>query len=429
MQSSLLRTISSFCDDKRYSDLADLISSHFNLDVEAKVYLERFIVSLQKGSADIAPLVGVANFEPSELALLKWRFSEKTPSNLARNLDYLGGGVPENLATILTHVANRLVPKRGFAALVTSVRNEGPWLLEWIAHHKALGFGLIIVVYNDSDDGTNEILEHLSQRREIIAIRNEVTASVSPQKKAFNAALHLVEEIHSFEWVSFLDADEFVTSVDVSDVSISKIVADVETRSKAASADRVDAILLHWRWFASPLQYEWVDGPVVKRFQLSTANDHVKSIARVSKVWSMSRLHVPTLIQPGLVVNSAGHSVGLSEQLSPPLYETAQINHYFAKSFQEFALKKSRGRGALGATGPQRDFENFLWGAHQLIPTETKGFDRTLMMLRSFLDDPAISALQSDSEKRSRQKIRSLESELDLRVLYENITTYVKSKS
>ncbi len=42
--------------------------------------------------------------------------------------------------------------------LVTTVRNEGPYLWEWVAHHRMIGFDNIIVFQNDSDDGTDQIL-------------------------------------------------------------------------------------------------------------------------------------------------------------------------------------------------------------------------------------------------------------------------------
>ncbi|MBL4751427.1 MAG: glycosyltransferase family 2 protein [Amylibacter sp.] len=41
------------------------------------------------------------------------------------------------------------------------MKNEGPYLLEWVAHHKALGFDHIVVCTNDCEDFTVEILKCL----------------------------------------------------------------------------------------------------------------------------------------------------------------------------------------------------------------------------------------------------------------------------
>ncbi|MEO0693576.1 MAG: glycosyltransferase family 2 protein, partial [Pseudomonadota bacterium] len=45
--------------------------------------------------------------------------------------------------------------------IVTNMKNEGPYILEWMAHHLALGFGHVIAVTNDCVDGTDEILQRL----------------------------------------------------------------------------------------------------------------------------------------------------------------------------------------------------------------------------------------------------------------------------
>ena len=33
--------------------------------------------------------------------------------------------------------------------LFSAVKNEGPFILEWIAYHKAVGFDAVLVVSND----------------------------------------------------------------------------------------------------------------------------------------------------------------------------------------------------------------------------------------------------------------------------------------
>ena len=43
-------------------------------------------------------------------------------------------------------------PGRGRRAIVSAMRNEGLWLLEWLAYHKAIGFDPIFVATNDCTD-------------------------------------------------------------------------------------------------------------------------------------------------------------------------------------------------------------------------------------------------------------------------------------
>ena len=41
---------------------------------------------------------------------------------------------------------------------VIKQKNEGAFLLEWIAYHKVIGFSNIVVLSNDCEDGSDEFL-------------------------------------------------------------------------------------------------------------------------------------------------------------------------------------------------------------------------------------------------------------------------------
>ena len=45
---------------------------------------------------------------------------------------------------------------------VLCVRNEGAFLLEWLAHHRAAGVTDFLVFSNDCDDGTDAMLDRLA---------------------------------------------------------------------------------------------------------------------------------------------------------------------------------------------------------------------------------------------------------------------------
>ena len=45
--------------------------------------------------------------------------------------------------------------------LVATAKNEGPYLLEWVAYHRMIGFDNILIFQNDSDDYTHETLRIL----------------------------------------------------------------------------------------------------------------------------------------------------------------------------------------------------------------------------------------------------------------------------
>ena len=47
---------------------------------------------------------------------------------------------------------------------VSCVKDEAPYLVEWIAYQRLIGFDHVIIAANDSTDGTNEILSALQRR-------------------------------------------------------------------------------------------------------------------------------------------------------------------------------------------------------------------------------------------------------------------------
>jgi hypothetical protein len=49
----------------------------------------------------------------------------------------------------------------GRTAIVTTMKNEGPFILEWLAYHRAIGVEDFLIYTNDCSDGTDTMLELL----------------------------------------------------------------------------------------------------------------------------------------------------------------------------------------------------------------------------------------------------------------------------
>ena len=46
---------------------------------------------------------------------------------------------------------------------ILCVRNEAAFLMEWLAHHRAVGFTDFLVFSNDCQDGTDAMLDRLAE--------------------------------------------------------------------------------------------------------------------------------------------------------------------------------------------------------------------------------------------------------------------------
>jgi len=47
---------------------------------------------------------------------------------------------------------------------VTCIRDEGPYILDWLAHHRTLGITDFLVFSNDCSDGSDQLLDALDAR-------------------------------------------------------------------------------------------------------------------------------------------------------------------------------------------------------------------------------------------------------------------------
>ena len=96
---------------------------------------------------------------------------------------------------------------------VTTQKNEGAFLLEWIAYHKIIGFTDIMILSNACEDGSDEMLDHLSKSGEIVHLRND---GPYDDRGIQFAALKLADRqkaVKEADWIMHLDIDEFLKSM------------------------------------------------------------------------------------------------------------------------------------------------------------------------------------------------------------------------
>lgn len=248
--------------------------------------------------------------------------------------------------TVLT-AARRRIPSRRSVCVLATARNEGPYILDWIAYHRALGVEHFFLYTNDNEDGSEDLLRPLHDAGIITWIENDCPKA-RPQLAAYNHALAVVPQILDFEWVAVIDLDEFIAL---------PLQRFPRLQDFLASQQRLptEIVALNWIVYMSNRQIHWSEEPVFKRFL--TQNSHsslVKSIFR-SNLFVRSLPHNPivddvsrsitTRDSNGRVVEfergaMAGHEVACRADA------TAWIAHYFTRSAEEFFWKLSRGRAS-----------------------------------------------------------------------------------
>ena len=91
---------------------------------------------------------------------------------------------------------------------VLTVRNEGAFLLEWLAHHRAAGVSDFVVLSNDCQDGTDAMLDRLAEMGWLTHLRND-----GPYDKAGIqfTGLRLADKavaVRGADWLIALDIDD-----------------------------------------------------------------------------------------------------------------------------------------------------------------------------------------------------------------------------
>jgi hypothetical protein len=308
-------------------------------------------------------------------------------------------------ARALNHlVLKRIRPSRR-AAVVCSMRDDGIYALEWIAHYQALGFEGIFIYTNDNADGSEHLLRRLAGHGVITLVESETAGTVRPEVKAFEHALNLLHDLRDYEWVLFVDSDEFFQP----GAAYRHCVANVlDALAARFPSEPPSAVVYEWLWFNSGMVFERRPGLLLERFQHASPHWLTKPLVRVRDATSMRKQHIPELCPGGFIVNSAFERLDAERvwERRPPQYAGGRINHYWPKSFEEFSLKKARGDALpIDADEYRRGFKLFFeWNGpetpetHHPVDTTFLGAVKSRMQRLRGLD--GIAAIEADVEAR-----------------------------
>ena len=123
--------------------------------------------------------------------------------------------------------------------IISTMKDEGPYILEWIAHYRVLGFTNFLIYTNDCSDGTDLLLDRLQQKGVVTHVRNEVLRR-GPHKSALKYAKE--QELYkTADWVFVCDVDEFLNIK----IGGGKVDDLIERFSYA------DALPVTWRLFSN----------------------------------------------------------------------------------------------------------------------------------------------------------------------------------
>jgi hypothetical protein len=246
----------------------------------------------------------------------------------------------------LQALARRNVSPRRGAALLATVRNEGPYLLDWLAHHRAAGFEHAVIYSNDNDDGSDDLLGLLADHGEITWVRNDLGPAARSQWKAYGHAFKCLPDLLDFRWTMVLDLDEYVGFRTDLFGSIGDLAGWHEYH-------HTDAVALRWLNFASGRLDRWHDAPSTRRFtrREPEVSKLFKSLVRSNLFWhSHAHFPFPTMDQPfsyrledGAPCHHMAKLRGIAGPEDAVSADTAWVAHHVYRSAGEALVKAARG--------------------------------------------------------------------------------------
>lgn len=317
------------------------------------------------------------------------------------------------------------------ALLVGIMKNEGPYVLEWVAHHLAVGFGNILIFSNDCDDQTDRILDRLDEMQLVKHCPNPkgVFAQLGVWQVAALRYATLFNMYIDAQWVLTVDVDEFL-EITPGDHRLDDLF------DQSPAFDLMSFTVVGYN--SSNIKHIG-DGSVQGQFlqpqmdikQLDSADSKkkaaVKTLMRNGIDGAMFRNHRPKINNfsksDGIWLNGAGRSMPpeFTDQkvnLHPAEKSLglAHVNHHSLRSMESFLVKADRGdavtEGRMGLDDAHISKVMTYWKERNVglevakrSPKRPAGYDAIYTKLAS---DPALKAMHEKALSVHNQKIERI---------------------
>jgi hypothetical protein len=312
------------------------------------------------------------------------------------------------------------------ALIVTPMKNEGPYILEWVAHNMACGFDRFIVVTNDCDDQTDRILDRLEA---LIPLKHLPNPKMILRDRGnwHIMALRYASLSNLYKdagWIYFTDVDEFL--------KIHVGAGTLQDLHDAASG--FDVVSFTSMPFGSNGVAGFSDTPVVAQFTTQSkdyetgaqtgdiTDSAIKTMFHNDIRFDVRRNHRPRRkdfsatgkrwVDGSGRVFSDDWTDGKAKSISPlGSTDLAQFNHYAVRSAEAFLIKVARGDAV---TQTRLDIQRSLEYWHRYNRKGTPdasladGLPEAARIRAELLSDPDLAALHAQSVAWHETKAQAL---------------------
>ena len=299
----------------------------------------------------------------------------------------------------------RHVSPHGQVTAVSMMKDEGPYVIEWVAHHLAIGFTDLVVYTNDCSDGTDDMLIRLEELGLCHHRRNVIPEGLRPQPSALKYAQEEPVVCQS-DWVMVFDADEFL-SIRYGDGTLDDLIG-------AAKAQDMNGIVVTWRIFGSGGVVDWSRAPVTEQYLMAAPQSWnkgwgVKTLFTFDPDYWKLGIHRPKMKTrhiktdfPDRVrwLNGSGRPMedyfkfrGWRSITRTVGYDWVQLNHYAVKSVDSYAIRKLRGNVNNKADKYNSDYWSLQDRNEERDDTMLRYSERRNRIIAQLLEDEVLNRL------------------------------------
>ena len=320
--------------------------------------------------------------------------------------------------------------------IVTCVKNEGPFLLEWIAHNRNLGVTDFLFYSNDCTDGTDHLLDALAAHGVVTHLPNPAKEGQKYQMTALKSAPN-EDIVKNADWVFVTDVDEFL-NISVGDGRLPDLIE---------ACGNPQAISVTMRMMANSGVAEYVDEPVIGQFNQTHDPDlwgdqtaiEVKSLTRKDFPIGYFGAHRPFIHDNYQVKgNVPKWSDGSGRQVPFPFLTAANkrrrhkfpakgvrkfasLNHYTLRSLDSYLVKSDRG----DVNRKYRNFTLDYWAERNDASVAEDSIHSYLPVLNAEMDKlkslTHVQELHDETVAAHRKKIAELNETADYQSLRKDL--------
>jgi hypothetical protein len=323
-------------------------------------------------------------------------------------------------------------PKNGTVTVVSAMKNEGPFVLDWVAHNLAIGVDRILVYSNDCADGTDKLLDLLADADVVHRDNPYRTANKVPQHAAFRAA-ETEDVVTKADWLLTLDVDEYI-NIHTGEGHLSDLLNAVPD---------AHLISMPWRLFGNADIHGFEDVPVTEQFTQAAPPFMprpyqawaFKTLYRNAGLFRRMGVHRPKGVLPG-ISDALSWLTGSGQPLPVETwrsawrvgtanwgYDLVTLNHYAVRSAESFLVKRDRGR--VNHVHEAQDEAYWFRMNHNVEEDLTiqRLAPKVAKIKAGLLSLPGVAQTHAEAVAWHKKRIKALKEQPDMGAFYAQITS------